>query len=207
MRARFTTEEIAVEALRLVDQSGLRALSMRSLAAALHTGPMTLYNYVPDKAGLEDLVVAAIVAQIQLPEPTDDWLRDTYAVAEAASAGLRAHPAALPLVLTRPSVTTVGSVIRKALVAALRRGGLTDTDVRAASQAVLGLVIATAHTELVGDAVDEHFTLGMRMLLDGVAARAQPSAADTQAVVTASTASTRSGRQTSRSGSSGSGRL
>ena len=61
MRARFTTDEIAAAALRIVDESGVGALSMRSLAAALDTGPMTLYNYVADKEGLEELVVAAIV--------------------------------------------------------------------------------------------------------------------------------------------------
>ena len=53
MRARFTTDEIASAALRIVDESGLAALSMRSLAAALGTGPMTMYNYVADKEGLD----------------------------------------------------------------------------------------------------------------------------------------------------------
>ena len=38
MRARFTTDEIAAAALRIVDESGVAALSMRSLAAALDTG-------------------------------------------------------------------------------------------------------------------------------------------------------------------------
>ena len=64
MRARFTTDEIASAALRIVDESGLAALSMRSLAAALGTGPMTMYNYVADKEGLEELVVAAVAAGI-----------------------------------------------------------------------------------------------------------------------------------------------
>ena len=69
MRARFTTDEIAAAALRIVDESGVGALSMRSLAAALGTGPMTLYNYVADKEGLEELVVAAIVAEVRAARP------------------------------------------------------------------------------------------------------------------------------------------
>ena len=64
MRARFTVDEIAAAALRIVDDQGLNALSMRALAAALGTGPMTVYNYVTDKTGLEELVVAAVVAEI-----------------------------------------------------------------------------------------------------------------------------------------------
>ena len=73
MRARFTTDEIAAAALGIVDAAGVSALSMRSLAAALGTGPMTVYNYVADKEGLEELVVAAVVAQVRLPDPTDEW--------------------------------------------------------------------------------------------------------------------------------------
>src|SRR2546421_12076971 len=79
MRARFTTDEIAAAALEIVDAAGLNALSMRSLAAALGTGPMTVYNYVADKEGLEELVVAAVVAAGQPPDPTDDWPHDAYA--------------------------------------------------------------------------------------------------------------------------------
>src|SRR5258705_13434776 len=94
MRARFTADEIAAAALGIVDAEGLSALSMRSLAAALGTGPMTVYNYVPDKEGLEELVVAAVVAQVRLPAPTDDWQHDAYAVADAMWQGIRAHPAA-----------------------------------------------------------------------------------------------------------------
>ena len=44
MRAKFTTDDIAAAALAIVDESGLAALSMRSLATALGTGPMTMYT-------------------------------------------------------------------------------------------------------------------------------------------------------------------
>ena len=54
MRARFTTDDIAAAALSIVDEAGVGALSMRALAAALGTGPMTVYNYVPDKEGLRN---------------------------------------------------------------------------------------------------------------------------------------------------------
>src|SRR3954451_18820744 len=122
MRARFTTDEIAAAALSIVDTAGisminkrfiaaalasivdtacLSGLSMRSLAAALGTGPMTVYNYVADKEGLEELVVAAVVADVPIPAPTDDWRHDVHAIATAMWRGVRAHPAAIPLVLTR----------------------------------------------------------------------------------------------------------
>jgi AcrR family transcriptional regulator len=150
MRARFTTDEIAAAALEIVDTSGVNALSMRSLAAALSTGPMTVYNYVADKEGLEELVVAAVVAEVGVPEPTDDWQRDVYAIADAMWQGIRAHPAAIPLVLTRRTASATGFAAADALIAALGRARLADRDRLAAFHAVLGFVVGSAQAELAG---------------------------------------------------------
>jgi AcrR family transcriptional regulator len=201
MRARFTTDEIAAAALRIVDASGAGALSMRSLAAALKTGPMTLYNYVADKEGLEELVVAAIVAEVKLPEPTDDWHRDASAIARAMWSGVRAHPAAIPLVLTRRMSSATGFAAADALIAALNRAGLSDRDRLAAFHAVLCFVTGAAQADLAGPpvaarigavagadypnveslskiavrtSVEEDFDRGLRMLLDGIATHAGP---------------------------------
>lgn len=150
MRARFTTDEIAAAALKIVDTAGLNALSMRSLAAALGTGPMTVYNYVPDKAGLEELVVAAVVAEVQVPPATDDWREDLTAATTAIWRSIRAHPAAIPLVLTRRMSSSTGFAVADALVAALGRAGLPDRDRLAAFHAVLGFVTGAAQAELAG---------------------------------------------------------
>ena len=204
MRARFTTDEIAAAALRIVDETGVGALSMRTLAAALGTGPMTMYNYVRDKEGLEELVVA----EVEVPEPTTDWLADVHAVAEAMWRGIRAHPAAVTLVLTRRTTSGAGFGAADALVAALDRGGLTDADRLAAFHAVLAFVVGAVQSELAGPltrgadarevaerigevageeypniaalskvaartSVEADFDRGLRMLLDGIAARSR----------------------------------
>ena len=206
MRARFTTDEIAAAALGIVDEAGVGALSMRALAAALGTGPMTVYNYVPDKEGLEELVVAAVVAEVAVPEATGNWIADVFAVAEAMWLGIRAHPAAIPLVLTRRTSSATGFAVADALIAALGRGGLTDSDRLAAFHAVFAFVVGAVQAELAGPftrgrdageaatrigaaasavhpnvealshvaktvSVEEDFAQGLRMLLDGIAAR------------------------------------
>ncbi|BBY18445.1 TetR/AcrR family transcriptional regulator [Mycolicibacterium litorale] len=206
MRARFSTDEIATAALALVDERGVGALSMRALAAALGTGPMTMYNYVRDKEGLEELVVAAVVAKVEIPAPTADWMADVHAVAEAMWRGIRAHPAAVSLVLTRRTASGTGFQAADALVSALDRGGLADTDRLAAFHAVLAFVVGAVQTELAGPltrgpeagevaarigavagdshphiaalskvavhtSVEADFDRGLRMLLDGIAAR------------------------------------
>jgi AcrR family transcriptional regulator len=150
VRARFTRDEIASAALRIVDESGLSALSMRSLASALGTGPMTMYNYVTGKEGLEELVVAAVVAEVSVPAPGRDWRQDVHAVATEMWRGVRAHPAAIPLVLTRRMSSATGFAIVDALIVALGRTELADRDRLAAFHAVFALVIGSAQAELAG---------------------------------------------------------
>ncbi|WP_327369236.1 TetR/AcrR family transcriptional regulator C-terminal domain-containing protein [Streptomyces sp. NBC_01217] len=150
MKARFTLAEIQQHALAIVDRDGLSALTMRSLAASLHTGPMTLYNYVNGREALEELVVDAVAARVEVPEPTDDWAADTRGTATALWRTVRAHPAAVPLVLTRRTSSPASLTPAEALAAALARGGLSDGDLLAAFRTVMAFVMGIAQAELAG---------------------------------------------------------
>jgi len=150
MRARFTVAEVRAEAIQIVDRDGLAGLSMRSLAAALGTGPMTLYNYVKDREELEGLVAEAVLADVDLPRPSADWLADVKAIATAIWRAVRQHPNAAPLVLTRRAVSAVGYLPAERLIEALSRGGLSDLDRLAAFRAVLSLVMGATQVELAG---------------------------------------------------------
>jgi AcrR family transcriptional regulator len=198
VRARFTLPEIRVKALEIVDHDGLAALSMRSLASALGTGPMTLYNYVKDREGIEELVVEAIITHVAIPAPSADWRRDAEAVATALWQAMRAHPAAVALVLTRRSASAASFAPAEALIAALSRSRLADRELLAAFRAVLGLVMGSAQGELAGPLAArvgelagrdhphiaglaevsrrstpaEDFAAGLGFLLDGIEARA-----------------------------------
>jgi AcrR family transcriptional regulator len=148
MRARFTLAEVRAQAIKIVDKDGLASLSMRSLAAALGTGPMTLYNYVKDREELEGLVAEAVLADVRLPRRSDDWRADVKAIATAWWRGVRQHPNAAPLVLTRRTVSAVGYLPAERLIEALRRAGLSDLDVLAAFRGILSLVMGSAQVEL-----------------------------------------------------------
>src|SRR5688572_17445064 len=100
-RPKFSAAQLQKAALRVVDRRGVHALSMRRLAAALRTGPMTLYNYVQNREALDALVVDAVMAQARYPAPTGDWREDVRANAVATWRAIRSHPHALPLVLAR----------------------------------------------------------------------------------------------------------
>lgn len=150
VRARFTVAEVAARALEIVDRDGLGGLSMRTLAAALGTGPMTLYNYVKDRGQLEELVAEAVISDVELREPSEDWLADVRAVATAMWQAVRSHPNVVPLVLTRRTVSPSSYASAERLVEALTRGGLEDIDVLASFRAVLALVMGSAQVELAG---------------------------------------------------------
>jgi AcrR family transcriptional regulator len=150
MKARFTLEDIQERALEIVERDGLGALTMRSLAASLHTGPMTLYNYVDSREGLEELVVDAVVGRIDLPEPTDDWMADTRAVATAAWRTFRAHPGAISLVTTRRTTSRASLRLAEAQTAALARGGLRGPELLIAFRTVIGFITGAALNEMAG---------------------------------------------------------
>ncbi|WP_433734248.1 TetR/AcrR family transcriptional regulator [Nocardia sp. CA-129566] len=151
--ARFTVAEVRAQAIQIVDRDGLNALSMRSLATALGTGPMTLYNYVKDRDELEGLVAEAVLADVELPPPSDDWLCDVKSIATAVWETMRAHPNAVPLVLTRRTVSDASYAPAERLIEALGRGGLAAHDQLAAFRGVLSLVMGAAQVELAGPLV------------------------------------------------------
>lgn len=153
VRARFTLGQIQQAAIEIVDADGLGALTMRSLAAALHTGPMTIYNYVNDRRGLEELVAEAVIATVVLPDPVEHWADEVRAVALAMWEAVRRHPNALPLVLTRRTVSPSSYPVAERLVNALGEARLAEADVLAAFRAVLAFVVGSAQAELADHSV------------------------------------------------------
>jgi len=150
MRARFTLDEVQAAALRIVDADGLGALSMRTLGTALGTGPMTLYNYVKNRDELEELVAEAVIADVQLPERGGEWAAEVRGVAGAMWHAVRRHPNAVPLVLTRRTVSPSSYAAAERLVEALSAAGLTDDELLSAFRAVLALVMGSVQVELAG---------------------------------------------------------
>ncbi|WBB60224.1 TetR/AcrR family transcriptional regulator C-terminal domain-containing protein [Streptomyces sp. WMMC500] len=84
---------IAAAAVRIADADGLDAVSMRRVAAEIGSGTMSLYNYVPRKEDLHELMVDAVSAEYDLSAPlTGDWRADVLALAEQSRELMRRHP-------------------------------------------------------------------------------------------------------------------
>lgn len=68
-KAPITVERIVEVALGVVAAQGYDALTMRSVAAALETGPASLYAHVVNKADLGELLIGRLCTEIVLPQP------------------------------------------------------------------------------------------------------------------------------------------
>jgi AcrR family transcriptional regulator len=148
---RFSREQLQTAALALVDEHGLAALSMRSLADAIGTGPMTLYNHVKNREDLDVLLVDAVFAEVRLPKAGhDDWRRDVEAIAITGWRAARSHPSVIPLILTRRSRSLPLLELSEALLAALARSGRSGHGLLVAFRAVTALVAGVAQAELAG---------------------------------------------------------
>lgn len=75
-RAPITPEQLVDAALDVVAAEGYEALTMRRLAAALDTGPASLYAHVVNKADLDELLIGRLCAELVLPEPDPSTWRE-----------------------------------------------------------------------------------------------------------------------------------
>lgn len=65
----ITVDAIIGTAFRIVENEGYEALTMRRVAAALETGPSSLYAHVVNKEDLDELLIGRLCSEIVLPEP------------------------------------------------------------------------------------------------------------------------------------------
>ncbi|WP_424860752.1 TetR/AcrR family transcriptional regulator [Streptomyces sp. MMS24-I29] len=87
----FSRADIAAAAVRVADAEGFDAVSMRKVAAELGCGTMSLYNYVPRKEDLHELMLDAVSGDYEYPGPSGDWRADLTALAHQARAMMHRH--------------------------------------------------------------------------------------------------------------------
>jgi AcrR family transcriptional regulator len=90
---RLTEQRIIEGALELVRTHGARRLSMRTLARDIGVSPMALYNHVSNKEVLLDRLRDAVIARVELPEPSAaDWQQQMRDYALRATPELAKYP-------------------------------------------------------------------------------------------------------------------
>ncbi|WP_028933775.1 TetR/AcrR family transcriptional regulator C-terminal domain-containing protein [Pseudonocardia spinosispora] len=161
----LSREKIAEAALRVIDRDGLAALTMRSLGRELGVAAMSLYNHVADRAGLESLVAEAVVSNIELGDVAADAGVEVRRLMVELRGSLNAHPAAIPLILTRPTASEAALAPIEALLEALARAGFTGSDLLGAYRTLFAFLVGFAQADLAGPV-----SSGQPATLDEVAA-------------------------------------
>ena len=91
-RVPLSREAVFRAALAYVDEHGVDALSMRSLASEMGYGAMSLYNHVANKDEILVGMVELVAGEFELPEaPSDDWKEDVRRLARSAHRTLLRH--------------------------------------------------------------------------------------------------------------------
>ncbi|MCQ4122106.1 TetR/AcrR family transcriptional regulator C-terminal domain-containing protein [Rhodococcus tibetensis] len=112
VRARLTpltTEHVLAAALEIVDHEGVDALSMRRLAQALDRDAMSLYRYAENKAALLDGVIDLVLRELVIDPDAQEWTHELRLVAHRYRDLALEHPNVVPLLVTRPLATPLGS--------------------------------------------------------------------------------------------------
>ncbi len=123
-RQRLTADRVLDGAMALADEIGVDPLTIRRLADALDTKPMTIYHHLPNKEAILDGMVDRVFAEIDRPPADLDWKPAMRHRCVSAREVLSRHPWAVPLMESRttPLPETLGH--HDAVLGCLRRGGL-----------------------------------------------------------------------------------
>jgi AcrR family transcriptional regulator len=113
-------------ALEFVDTNGLAALSMHKLGAELGVQGMSLYSHVENKDALLDGIVEAMSWEAQPPAEGVGWRDALRHLAAGIRAMIRRHPAAAPLLVSRPVMPTRRLEQLDSYASLLIRSGFTE---------------------------------------------------------------------------------
>ena len=102
-RPKHSRAAIAAAAVSVADAEGIDAVTMRRVAADLGMGTMSLYNYVPSKEHLVQLMIDHVSAEYRYPGQVPDHRLGLLDLARQGRDITRRHPW-LPREMQRPPV-------------------------------------------------------------------------------------------------------
>ena len=149
----LSRDAIVIEALRQLTSDGLEGMSLRKVAAALDTGPASLYAYVDDLGELHALVLDHALGGVQTQAPArGSWRERLVAILSSYALVLSASPGLAKLAFGTVAVGPNALRITEAILGLLDEGGI---DVAVAAWAVdLLILYVTAGVAEHADGLD-----------------------------------------------------
>lgn len=116
---------VLAAALRVLDQEGRAALTMRRVARELDVEAASLYTHVRSKDDLVDGVLDHILDEVEVPITGEAWRPALITAFTNYRATLLAHPVAVSLMTERASTSPAQYRLVERSLVLLERGGLT----------------------------------------------------------------------------------
>ena len=124
-KERLTQDRIVDVALEQMAEHGYDAVSMRSVARALGTGPASLYAHVANKDDLDQLVIDRISSALQVPDADPErWREQIKQVARDSLESYRQHPGSARAALATIPRNEDALRIAERIMAILFAGGI-----------------------------------------------------------------------------------
>ncbi len=128
-RHQLTRERVVAEALAVIAQDGVQALTMRRLAARLGVVPGALYRHVRNKQQLHDLVLDNVLAEVDLHlDPSLRWTKQLELLAHRLRQVLEDHPGVAGILKTRDPLGPHSLALAEAFLSPLRAAGFAERD-------------------------------------------------------------------------------
>src|SRR5262245_33691886 len=162
---------IVEAALRVLDQEGLGAVSMRRVGQELSTGAASLYVHVASKDELLELMLDRVLGEVEVPPPDPArWREQVMELSRATRRALLAHPGIARVCLAGVPAGPNALLLAEGTLAVLGAGGLPDQE---AAWAVDRLSLYAA-ADAFQDPLDPHghaddrFEFGLALLVRGL---------------------------------------
>ncbi len=123
-RPPLTRERVVAEALTVIAEEGVGALTMRTLAARLGVVPGALYRHVRNKEQLQDLVLDGVLAEVDCHLDTAlAWTQQIKVLAHRLRTVLEGHPGVAGLLQLRDPLGPHSLAVAEAFLMPLQAAG------------------------------------------------------------------------------------
>src|SRR6266699_6137060 len=123
-RPPLTRERVVAEALTVIAQDGVSALTMRTLAVRLGVVPGALYRHVRNKEQLQDLVLDGVLAEVDCTlDRSLPWTQQLNVLAHRLREVLEGHPGVAGLLQLRDPLGPDSLAVAEAFLGPLQAAG------------------------------------------------------------------------------------
>jgi len=123
-RRPLSRDQVLRAAMRLADEGGLEAVSMRKLGRVLRVEAMSLYKHVGSKDDILDGIADLVTGDFEVPSPGDQWKAAIRRSVISAHQVLLGHPWASSLIESRRNAGPARLRYLDAVVGVLSGAGL-----------------------------------------------------------------------------------